>query len=423
MRWPCETPLLLSKTRRTKAQFARAFKTVRAGAAMTCRWTGKCATARLTGRTFAINVAVMKTLSVILLNYNQAHWLRRSLRAHAEQADTSIEILVVDDGSTDASVAVIEQLARNYPSIRLLRHETNKGVLAGVHTGRAAATGKYLLFAAADDLVLPGLFQAAISTLDARPEAALFCTGTVLIDTDDNILGFRPITPPRDTAGYMTPRDVRHALRRTDNWFIGSSVVYRRAHLQALGYFDEALGSLADGLANRLLALQHGFCFEPRVLSAWRRYAGSFSGRVAMSFEASERSLAAAGRFIAAHYPADVRDDYAALFDRRYRYNLARLRLAWGNEPPDWREMTRFLKLGRFDNAALEALARVPVLGTRLILVWITLRLRPFAYSALAAAWWRRITADRSTRADLQRLLRDEPLDTAPQSDAVRAPI
>jgi glycosyltransferase involved in cell wall biosynthesis len=363
----------------------------------------------------------MKTLSVILLNYNQAHWLPRSLRAHAEQADASIEILVVDDGSTDASVAVIEQLTRNYPSIRLLRHETNKGVLAAVHTGRAAATGKYLLFAAADDLVLPGLYRTAIAMLDARPEAALFCTGTALIDTDDNILGFRPVTPPRDTAGYMTPDDVRRGLRHTDNWFIGSSVVYRRAPLQALGYFDDALGSLADGLANRLLALQHGFCFEPRVLSAWRRYAESFSGRVAMSFAASETSLAAAGRYIAAHYPADVRDEYAALFDKRYRYNLARLRLAWGGAPPDPHELTRFLRLGRLDGAVLAALAHVPVLGTKLVLVWITLRLRPFAYSALAVAWWRRITAARTTRAEVQRLLREEPADAALQADAVRA--
>src|SRR5262245_54288797 len=117
-------------------------------------------------------------------------------------------------------------------------NETNKGVLAGVHTGRAAATGRYLLFAAADDLVLPGLYRTAVAALDAQPEAALFCTGTVLIDTDDTILGFRPVTPPRDTAGYVTPGDVRREIRRTDNWFIGSSVVYRRAHLQALGYFD-----------------------------------------------------------------------------------------------------------------------------------------------------------------------------------------
>ncbi len=76
--------------------------------------------------------ARMKTLSVILLNYNQAHWLRRSLRAHAEQADEQTEIIVVDDGSTDGSPAVIERLTHIYPAIRSIRHAENKGVAAAI---------------------------------------------------------------------------------------------------------------------------------------------------------------------------------------------------------------------------------------------------------------------------------------------------
>jgi cellulose synthase/poly-beta-1,6-N-acetylglucosamine synthase-like glycosyltransferase len=63
----------------------------------------------------------MKVLSVILPNYNHAHWLRRALRAHAEQAGDEVEILVVDIGATDDSITVVEQLARSYSCIRLLR--------------------------------------------------------------------------------------------------------------------------------------------------------------------------------------------------------------------------------------------------------------------------------------------------------------
>jgi len=355
----------------------------------------------------------MKALSVILLNYNQAHWLRRSLRAHAEQAGDSTEIIVVDDGSSDDSIAVIERLARIYPSIRLLRHAQNKGVVAGVHTGFAAASGEFLLFAAADDLVLPGLYQCAVAALRAKPEAALFCSGAVLIDTHDRITGFRPVTFPRSTAGYMSPADVRRAIRGTDNWFVGTSVMYRRAPLETIGFFDEKLGSLADGLANRLLAFKHGFCFEPKVLSAWRRYSDSYSAQVAMRPGASEKHLAAAGDWIAARFPQDVRASYAALFDRRYRYNLARLRLIWSRGRPDWRELAGLLKLSAFDREVVRVLAHVPVLHTKLILTWITLRLRPFAFSALAAACWRSITVYRAQRAALQRVLREEPQSSA----------
>jgi glycosyltransferase involved in cell wall biosynthesis len=353
--------------------------------------------------------AGMKTLSVILLNYNQAHWLRRSLCAHAEQADERVEIIVVDDGSADGSAAVIERMARTYAAIRPFRHAENRGIAAGLQTGLAAATGEFLLFAASDDLVLPGLFRSAVAALRAHPDAALFCSGTVLIDADDGIVGFRPVTWPRETAGYVSPAEVRHAIRRTDNWFIGSSVVYRRAHLQAIGTFDENLGSLSDGLANRLLAFRHGFYFEPKVLSAWRRYADSYSSQVAMTPGASEASLDKAARWIAARYPADVRDWYGPLFDRRYRYNLARLRLIWGGGRPDGQELAAFLRLGAADAAMLRLLARIPVLNTKLIIAWITLRLRPFALSALATAWWRSITVNRAQHSALQQVLNDTP--------------
>lgn len=365
----------------------------------------------------------MKALSVILPNYNHAHWLRRSLRAHAEQADETVEILVVDDGSTDESVAIIESMARIYPSIRLLRHTENKGVTAGVRTGLAAATGEFMLFAAADDLVLPGLYRSAVGALRAHPQAALFCSRTVLFDKQDCITGFRPVTFPRSSAGYVSPAEVRRAIRGTDNWFIGSSVVYRRAHLQAIGCFDDALGSLADGLANRLLAFEHGFYFEPEVLSAWRRYADSYSGQVALRQDESDRHIEAAARWIDAHYPEDVRRPYAALFDRRYRYNLARLRLIWSEGKPDWRSLAALLKLGPADRAVLALLAQVPVLHTQTILAWMTLHLRPFSLKALGTAWWRSLTVDRAQRERLQPMLSAETSGPTPSppSTMIRA--
>ena len=115
--------------------------------------------------------AGMKTLSVILLNYNQAHWLRRSLRAHAEQADEQTEIIVVDDGSYGR-----QRRRHRAHGAGLSGHQADparreQGV-SGRHADRhAAATGEFLLFAAADDLVLPGLFETAIAALRAHPRS------------------------------------------------------------------------------------------------------------------------------------------------------------------------------------------------------------------------------------------------------------
>jgi hypothetical protein len=142
-----------------------------------------------------------------------------------------------------------------------------------------------------------------------------------------------------------------------------------------------------------------------------------------MTCGASETSLDKAARWIAARYPADVRDWYAPLFDGRYRYNLARLRLIWSDASPDPKELAAFLKLGAADAATMRLLSHVPVLNTKLLLAWITLRLHPFALSSLARAWWRSVTVDRTGRADLQRLLSAAPerTDIEEHAGAVRA--
>lgn len=349
----------------------------------------------------------MKLLTVVLPNYNHALWLPRSLGAIVAQADAATEILVVDDGSSDDSVEIVERFCKDHGSISLIRHERNRGVGAAIHTGLEAATGEFVLISAADDLVLPELFARAVYALRASPQAAFFCSGTVLIDARDCIIGFRPITYPRATAGYVSPAEVRRAIRRSDNWFVGSSVVYRRDRLAAIGNFDEALGSLADGMANRLLAFRYGFCFEPAMLSAWRRSPDSLSGRVALSATESQRYLCAAAQWIANNFPVDVRDEYGPLFRRRFLFNVARLRLIWGKSQFNWRELSDLLNLPAFDRALLRALSLLPSVSSQFALLWITLRLRPFGMGALAAAWWRRIMTNRSRRAALQSLITD----------------
>src|SRR5262249_17297263 len=74
-------------------------------------------------------------VSVILPNYNHGSLLPRSLGALAQQSVAPQEILVVDDGSTDNSVAVIEAYRRRCDRIRLIRHATNQGAFAAVRTG------------------------------------------------------------------------------------------------------------------------------------------------------------------------------------------------------------------------------------------------------------------------------------------------
>ena len=160
-----------------------------------------------------------------------------------------------------------------------------------------------------------------------HPDAAFFCSEVAVVDRARQVVGYRPVVPPRFTSGYVSPTAMRREIQRTDNWFFGPSVVYRRRLLAEIGYFDESLGTLCDGLAQRLLAFHHGFYFAAEILAVWMVDPQSLSAQTSMSVTESRRVIDAGTRWIAAHFPADVRDNYRTVFGRRLRFNMARQRL------------------------------------------------------------------------------------------------
>jgi glycosyltransferase involved in cell wall biosynthesis len=346
-------------------------------------------------------------LSVILPNFNHGSVIARALRALLNQTPSAKEIIVVDDGSTDNSVEIIEEFQRQYGSVRLLRNRINQGIIASVRTALKAASGEYLLFAASDDFVLPGLFSRAAEGLAAYPEAAYFCASVALLDPSGKILGVRPVTVPRLGRGYLSPADVRRVIRKSDFWVLGTATVYRRQLLADIGYFDASLGSLGDVLANRLLAFRHGFYFDPSVLAAYNKDPKSFSGRNALSVHESWRLLNAASTWIAQNLPEDVRDEHGPVFDRRMRFGLARLWVIWRKEKLNTDAIADILNFGAFDRTMLRAMARAPFGSNLFALGWMTLRMPPFSPGALVSAWWRALYFKWICRSSVERKIHE----------------
>ncbi len=225
------------------------------------------------------------TLSVVLVNYNYAHYIAIALEAILAQTRPADEIVIVDDCSTDSSVETITPFLSRHPDIRLVRNEKNIGAMATTNRGLGLVRGDLLFVASSDDAVYPELFEVAAGLMQRHPEAALFNSRTELIDGEGRSLGVLPAPMPLGAPGHIPPREAAAHLMRDDGWFSGASAVWRRSHLAAIGGFPPELGAYADGYLSRLLTLRHGCCYTPEVLGRWRRAGGGMAWTAASQFE------------------------------------------------------------------------------------------------------------------------------------------
>ena len=332
------------------------------------------------------------SFSVVTPNFNHGKVLARAVEAVMAQEPQPAEIIIINDGSTDDSLTVIGALQARYPAIRLINHEANRGVLAGMNEGLRTASGEFVYMAAADDFALPGLFATAGPALRQYLDAAFFCPRVVLFDPQGRILGVRPFMQPSASAAFVSPAAARAGLAKSDNWPVGASVVYRRRRLLAAGGFDETMGALGDGLMVRRLALESGFCFDPALVAAWEIYPESLSARSALSVAENTRSIGRAIAAVRATFPADIRESYAERLGRRLRFNMARLWLVFDKQAIDTAGLSEVLQFKGAARTGLGVAARLP-LPRLMVLAWAAMVLRPYSIGAILVGYWRAIMA------------------------------
>ena len=105
----------------------------------------------------------MKKVSVIVPVYNCERYLRECLDSVLAQTHTALELIVVDDGSTDGSAAIADAAAASDPRVRVF-HGPNAGQAAARNLGLDIATGDYIAFVDADDTVHPCMLQTLLDT-------------------------------------------------------------------------------------------------------------------------------------------------------------------------------------------------------------------------------------------------------------------
>jgi glycosyltransferase involved in cell wall biosynthesis len=173
-------------------------------------------------------------VSFVIPNFNHACYLGQAVESALAQTYPNVEVIVVDDGSTDDSRVVAEAFGDR---IRYI-YQQNAGLSAARNTGIRAAQGEYIALLDADDLVEPAYAERLLAALAQAPQAAGAYCGFRFVDQDN-----RPLN--RVEQRITAPEELYGALLNGNYW-VPESLLARRCCYQAIGEFDTALRACED---------------------------------------------------------------------------------------------------------------------------------------------------------------------------------
>lgn len=330
--------------------------------------------------------AAFPTVTLVVPNFNHAHYLPESLASIAGQTRPPDRVIIIDDCSTDDSIAVISGFLADRPSWRLIRHATNQDVVHGQNEALAMADTEWIGFLGADDALHPTYLEKAMAQAAKHPEVGLIFACCEIIGPNGPPAKrmLRPMMLPATASTALAPADVRRILQFGDNYFSGTTSLYRRTALQALGGFDVRLGSFSDGYLARRLSLTDGCYFIAEALGYWRIHGQNYSTATATDPTSLNTKLADIGSLIAQSrlFP----DGYEDVFARRNRFGAARMVLGGDTAPAA--KATRISTLldgNAFDTHLLRLILSFGAAGRLAALAWITLRTRPMSLTRLLA--------------------------------------
>jgi len=209
-------------------------------------------------------------VSVLMPALNAETTIESAIRSALEQTHRALEVLVVDDGSTDKTLDVARGLGD--PRVHILESGVvRSGPSAARNRAIAQARGEFVACLDADDLWMPEKLALQIEAIRQAPGAAVSYGWTDFMDGDGLPIG----TDLRAT----TAGDVHRELLVHNFIASGSNSIMLRSAVAEVGGFDEALGGVEDWDLHVRLARRHRIAVTPHVVVRYRRYAGSQSTR------------------------------------------------------------------------------------------------------------------------------------------------
>ena len=178
----------------------------------------------------------MKELvSIVMPNYNYAGYIRKALNSAISQTYENIEIVVIDDCSTDHSVQIIEEYEQKYDNIHFYKNEKNLGVVATHNRCVELSHGEYIVVLSTDDYLHPDFVTNCLEVLKKYPTAAMISSDLWYVDEKDQVTSPESFYP----ESFFCKGIYQCKIWMFTNTFVPSQVLFRRACVE-----DKEIGGM-----------------------------------------------------------------------------------------------------------------------------------------------------------------------------------
>jgi glycosyltransferase involved in cell wall biosynthesis len=220
-------------------------------------------------------------VSVVMPCYNVARYVDAAIESLRNQTYKNIEVIAVNDGSTDDTMERLKRQAEADARVRVF-HRANGGPSAARNLGIRHVTGAFVCFLDGDDVYLPNKIERQVRFLDQHPGVDLVYSDFFFGDAD--------LAPVDLTAPRVPYTDMVEAMAMR-NWIGVHATLFRRTMMDAVGEFDESFRMAEDWDYWIRCAKVGAFGYLPGAMTIYRTHPGQAHHNIDRMFEAGKRVL------------------------------------------------------------------------------------------------------------------------------------
>jgi len=228
-------------------------------------------------------------VSIIVPSLNQGHFIERTILSILGQKCPDTEIIIIDGGSTDDTVAIIKKYEK---VLSYWVSEEDRGQSHALNKGLKVCSGDLIAWLNSDDIYLPNVFQELAQVVDDSPQYDIYYANRINVDADDRFM--RKVTYARSAPGFMTFFAKYRGLT-----LCSQASFFRESVFRDVGGFDEDFDIVMDlDFFYRCILDRKKFHYTNSVWGAWREHGATKTGG---SFEQDPRRLTERELFLKKH--------------------------------------------------------------------------------------------------------------------------